>query len=152
MQQEQWKAMNYGLNTEEKFEKMKLSNGNCVYCSIEKETVEHLFFYCELIERIWEVIDKMCQKIWNLKIISARNVMFANIENRSNTEINHVIEYVILGVKWVIWKRRNLLKHEETWTNESKTEYWVKSYLVKRTELMCKTKISHDMKEELKKL
>ncbi len=147
-----WKAINYGLNTEEKLEKMKLSNGYCVFCSIEKETVEHLFFECELVERTWEVIDKMCKQIWNVNIVSARNVMFADIENRSSISINHVIQYIILCVKWVLWKRHNLLKHEEIWTSETETELWVRRYLVKRTELMCKTKLNQDIKKELLKL
>ncbi len=63
-----------------------------------------------------------------------------------------VIEYIILSTKWIIWKRRNILKYDSKWISEQDTIQWVKCYLVKRTEILLCTGIEQEIKTELIKL
>ncbi len=119
-----WKTMNYGLNTEEKLRKMKLSDGKCVSCQIETETVEHLFFECELIDRIWSIVNKISKQIWNIDFVNERNVMLANINEDKPSAIGYIIQYIILSIKWIIWTKRNILKYDEKWTSGSICSLW----------------------------
>ena len=143
-----WKGLNFGLNTDEKLKKMRMSNGLCSLCNIETETIEHLFYECELVDRTWAVIQQICQKLWNNNINSA-SVIIMILNKEANKSEQAVLHYLILSVKYIIWKRRNLVRYEEIWTSESAMESWVKNYLIKRTELLLKSKIKKDIRKEL---
>ena len=147
-----WKSLNFGLNTEEKLAKMKLSNGKCMSCTIEEETVEHLFHECELIERTWSVINEICHNIWDTNIDDIMSVIFTKFSKDKPHHVYEVMQYIILSVKWIIWKRRNIVKYDDRWISAKETEQWVTSYLRKRTELLIKMNIKENIKNELKRL
>ncbi len=148
----QWKAFNFGLTTDEKLEKINLSNGKCKMCTIEKETIIHLFYDCELIDPIWSIYNKITKEIWNVDINNDKTVLFANICEEKTNSSKHVIQYIIMSIKWILWKKRNILRYEEIWTNETDTQKWVNNYLKQRTETIMKTKIEKDILIELSKL
>ncbi len=87
---------------------MRISNGLCSLCNIETETIEHLFYECELVDRTWAVIQQICQKLWNNNINSA-SVIIMILNKEANKSEQAVLHYLILSVKYIIWKRRNLV-------------------------------------------
>ncbi len=147
-----WKSLTYGLNTEEKLQKMKLSNGKCMLCTVETEDIEHLFYGCELIDRTWAFFNKLCQKIWNVALTEQNILLLVNRERTNITPKTEVINYIIMSVKWILWKNRNTLKYDHKWNNETETEQWAKQYLINRTDIIIKTNIKETIRRELKKL
>ncbi len=146
-----WKSLTFGLNTEEKLKKMKLSNGMCTSCTVEIENVEHLFYGCEILDRTWISINKLCQTIWKVNINNDKMIILSNCEEESNA-ICEVVEYIIMCVKWVLWKRRNLIKYDDKWYSDTETEKWVLNYIRERTELIVKTTLKKDIQTELEKI
>ncbi len=76
----QWKSLTYGLCTEEKQKKMRLSNGMCKLCTIEIETVEHMFYECELVGKVWAVLDKATNATWKVNCDRLKLVIFCQVE------------------------------------------------------------------------
>ena len=148
----QWKSLNYGLCTEEKQKKMRLSDGFCKLCSIEVETIEHLFYECELVENIWAIISDITTEIWNEKADSLKSVIFGQIQKEIDHDISQILEFIIISTKWIIWKRRNKLKYDEKWTNIDETVKWVKAYITEQTELLLKTRLKLNKRQDLMKL
>ncbi len=149
-----WKSIVYGLTTDTKLSKMKRSNGLCIFCDIEMETVEHLFCDCELIEMTWATISKLCKELWNISCDSVKRICLIDLDEIVNNDNNakNVVEYIIMSTKWIVWKRRNLLKYEDIWINDSDTKDWVINYLKQRTKTILKMKVDQKIKKELVKL
>ena len=56
----QWKFIHNVVFTEQRLFLMGYSNGICILCSNNIETIRHLFFECSKIQHVWKVcIDKM---------------------------------------------------------------------------------------------
>ncbi len=149
-----WKSLTYGLNTEEKLKKMKLSNGKCSLCTIEIENTEHLFFGCELISSIWAFFSTTCQQIWNIALNEEIILLLCDKKNPEKypRTVYGVIVFIVISVKWILWKRRNLTKYDNKWNSELETEQWAKQYIIKRIEVLMTAKIKKEIKIELEKL
>ena len=58
-----WKSINYGLNTKEKVSKMGKCDEMCSFCSLEKETILHLFCECEFVLPVWQAIYSVSRDV-----------------------------------------------------------------------------------------
>ena len=130
---------------------MRLSNGMCKLCTIEVETIEHMFYECELVEKVWAILAKVTNEIWKVNCDSLRYVIFSQTELKIDSEITVIMELIVMSTKWILWKRRCLLKYDDKWTSEDDTIRWVISYLLKRIELLSEVKINTKIRNELDK-
>ncbi len=73
------------------------------------------------------------------------------MSSRNYNCIAVILEFIVMSTKWILWKRRCLLKYDEKWTGESDTTRWVIGYLLKRIELLSQVKITTKIKNELDK-
>ncbi len=149
----QWKSFNYGICTEDKQKKMRLSDGFSKLCAIEIETIQHLFYDCELVEKVWAMISNITKKIWNVNCDSLKSVVLGQIQDEIvDQNIAQIMEFVLLSTKWILWKRRNTLKYDAKWTNEDDTLKWVIAYINERTRILLKTKLKYKQRHEILKL
>ncbi len=147
-----WKSLTYGLCTEEKQKKMRLSDGFCKLCTVDIESIEHLFYECELVERIWPIISKLTMAIWSVNCAHLKDVILIPTQ-KHGTIVGKVLVFVIVSTKWIIWKRRNLVKYEHKWTDVDSVSKWILAYISKRSKLLLKTKtVDKETKSELSKL
>ncbi len=117
-----WKSLHYGLNTKEKTERMKMGNGRCSFCDLEKETVMHLFTDCEYLKPIWHSVNIMVQKVLindQYNLVQSENIMLG--------VGNVYVDFIIAYTKWILWKTRNLIVFENKWLNESDIYHWIQN-------------------------
>ena len=148
----QWLSLQNGLYTESKLQRMNLSDGFCKYCTVEKETCEHLFYDCELIGKVWEQLGMMTIETWSINCNKEMTVIFGQTDEGLDCNVSKVIQYVVMSCKFILWKRSKLLKHEERWINDTETIKWINNYLTTRTKTLLKTKLTMQSRVELKKL
>ena len=72
--------------------KMNLSNPLCTFCSIDDETLLHLFYECNYVRKFWEEVSSNC--IRNGFNFCAKDICFGRFSN-----INHPINFLILHAK-----------------------------------------------------
>ena len=91
---------------------MKLSNGICKLCGVEKETLCHLLCECSKIEIIWSLIRNFLYKICKVDLfINVDEILFG--VDLSNRPIENVANFIIIETKWQIWKNRNNVKYNQ---------------------------------------
>ncbi len=148
----QWKSINYGLCTEQKQKKMRLSDGFCKLCTVDEETVEHMFYECDLVDRVWVEIDRVIKEVWKVNCVRLKDIIFCLTHAEKDNNVNMILEFIIMSTKWIIWKRRNLTKYEDKWTSQSDIVKWVFSYLLNRANILIKSVMATQIKHELTRL
>ena len=92
-----------------------MSNGLCHFCKANIETLTHLFYDCAIIHSIIHEkeskINRMLEADLQLKInlLSAHLVLGYLHEN---SHIRKCVNYIIILMKWEIWKLRNKVKYD----------------------------------------
>ena len=65
--------------------KMKVTNDHlCTFCKAERDTIEHIFWHCEIVQRFWKDFVKLLHE----------NVLFTRMHNMQLSEC-----LVILGIE-----------------------------------------------------
>jgi len=107
-----WKLIHGVVNTEDKLQKMKYSDGKCTICT-ENETVRHLLIECKDVKNIWNMINLILRKAIDDTIqLNDQHILIGMVEER--TEDMYITNMVIAIVRWIIWKRRNKCKFEQS--------------------------------------
>jgi len=78
----------------------------CLLCMKEEETIQHLFTYCEVSQRVWDKCDR-----W-VKLTTVRNNDIINHFRKFyaiglSKKANIVWKGMSLAIVWEIWKHRN---------------------------------------------
>ena len=81
---------------------MKLSDGICKVCNKETETQKHLFLNCKF-KAEWDKIHLQPLEEKDKMVFYYRN----NIKKERLLEVNALV----FQTKWVIWTKRNDVKH-----------------------------------------
>lgn len=117
-----WKLFYGQVNTEQRLKKMKYSNGICLLCKAHDENVEHLLLKCCHVKHIWKSIQNLLL-LSDIDIyLSTFNIICGYHDFGDKSKICNVILSI---TRFIIWKRRNLLRYEDTFLDIDKTEKWV---------------------------
>ena len=84
----------------------KEQNENCTFCNRYPESIEHLFWQCEITQGFWEnlvrIINTKCKHAHNLKI----NKKFIILGSTHNIKTDSVLDLIILLAKHFIYKSK----------------------------------------------
>ena len=106
-----WKIFHGVLNTEKRLQKMRLSNGNCVFCG-EQETITHLFMDCENLDSFWSFVENLAKIVMPSISINSISKILGYMEV-TKTRQRVFINFLISVGRYSLWKRRNLMKFEQ---------------------------------------
>ena len=78
----------------------------CSFCSLEVETMSHLFYHCTIVKELWSKIidfaqEKYMSPIWDL---SVKNVILDSVVQPRS----HLMNFLCLMTKQFIYKQRCL--------------------------------------------
>ena len=105
----QYRLLQRGLVTNVQLEKWGITPSNsCTYCKIEKETLIHLFYECNVVRELWEEVVKYCKKEFSEQhlSLSKRNIVLNKISPKKNSVAN----FLCLITKQYIYSNRCLGK------------------------------------------
>ncbi len=108
-----WKVFHGQVNTESRLHRMKLSDGICVICKHDIENIEHLLVSCSSIVKLWKWVEYICSVLYNKQFALNKEIILLGMLNDSN--IDKIINMILHICKWVIWKRRCVVKYEKVW-------------------------------------
>ncbi len=78
--------------------KMKLTNTNtCIFCNIEIETIEHLFWECINVKNFWRQLEINLRKScgYNLEIKGVKDVLFGKLEETLVLNLEMYVGYML---------------------------------------------------------
>ena len=104
-----WRIFHGHINTEIRLEKMRLSDGICKLCNIEKENVDHLLVQCKKSASVWHKIQQLVNTIGESDAISHFHKVVGYIHDG---ELFDVMNMMFSLCRWTIWKRRCLNRYE----------------------------------------
>jgi hypothetical protein len=105
-----WRMMLDKLPTKEALFNKGIITSNfercCVFCSIEEEDIQHVFFKCHMINQVWDYIFKwMGVNFLVFTSVLDHLLSFGGIIKGKNTKR---LRYIIwLATTWCIWRTRN---------------------------------------------
>ena len=111
-----WKIIHNIVYTEEKLQKMGRSDGKCHFCKTNSETLKHLFFGCDPINKLFGKIFHTINAFFTLEntetiYFNERHVIFGGYAR--NKRDCAIINTILNTVKWTIWKIRNIVKYQK---------------------------------------
>ena len=106
-----WKIFHGVLNTEKWLQKMRLSNGNCVFCG-EMESIAHLFMECDGLDNFWIFVESSVKTVMPSISINTTSKILGYMESAKGKQ-KIFINFLISIGRYSLWKRRNLMKFEQ---------------------------------------
>lgn len=78
---------------------------NCPFCHSPLETLDHLFFRCDVSKQVWNItFPSMNLSDWNASFIDWINLLTSITDSNDKLLFN-----IALGTSYFIWKARNYL-------------------------------------------
>ena len=136
----QYKIFHGVLSTEKRLEKMKLSNGKCVFCD-EVENVEHLFVNCTDLNKYWQQVECIVRKVHSGFILSFEMILLGCLDSDVCSSVLYVVNFVLSFARFILWKRRNLKRYEKKIVNIDRSIQWLKMDLIYYINILSNTKI-----------
>ncbi len=133
-----WKIFHGIVNTEQKLERMNFSDGICKLCKKEQENLEHLLIKCNKTNDIWNFVQTILCICGFNDVLNNFNVMCGIHYDDPNSNI---INMILSIVRFIIWKRRNLNRYENEFTDMLKTKKWIISDIRKHVSMLMFTKL-----------
>ena len=106
----QYKILNNIVFTNEKLFRLKMTDSPlCAFCNRETESVEHLFFYCDVTMTFWEVLCSWLDK-YKIKLqpFTIMDILFGVFKMGDDFNI---LNHVILAAKLYIYKCKLKIVH-----------------------------------------
>lgn len=133
-----WKIFHGHIFTEKKLSHMNFSDGICKVCNDNFEDIAHLLSDCNKLKGVWNIVENMLKPVLNIQID-----LFTIIAGFLNDETptNEITNMLLSMVRWIIWKRRNIVKYEKTELDTEHLIQWIKSEVKSHLLIICKSKI-----------
>ena len=144
-----WRIFHGHINTEIRLEKMRLSDGICKLCNIEKENVDHLLVQCKKSASVWHKIQQLVNTIGESDAISHFHKVVGYIHDG---ELFDVMNMMFSLCRWTIWKRRCLNRYEGVYINIGQLERWILNEIKEHCCILLKCKQFKDHHVLLDKL
>ncbi|XP_058766163.1 uncharacterized protein LOC131639708 [Vicia villosa] len=100
-----------------------LDSMDCPFCSIFPESLDHLFYQCQVTKEVWNRIILWLGKVANLSQEDFKS--FGMIQEKvKNTKTKEILNSIWIALIWCIWNMRNtiifdsgIFSHEEVISN-----------------------------------
>ena len=136
----QYKMLNNIVFTNEKLFKLKMIDlPLCTFCKWEIESIEHLFFYCDVTIIFWEAL---CSWLSNYKIgVQPFTLIYILFGVFNIGDDFSIVNHVILTAKLYIYKCKlnNIHPNLRVYKSKIKTVYLVEKKISKKAEQINKT-------------
>ncbi|KAJ9547963.1 hypothetical protein OSB04_020506 [Centaurea solstitialis] len=99
-------AQSYSGSFQSKIEIISLSSDVCPLCSVEEDTVEHLFHSCTVVSEVWKWFFKWC-KLSMEQHTSLDHLISSLINHDTSDKGKKFMETTVGCVPWFVWKARN---------------------------------------------
>nr|XP_043630010.1 uncharacterized protein LOC122601307 [Erigeron canadensis] len=102
-----WLAIKNRLKTQDKFDWVEGNNPKCVFCNLQSDSHNHLFFECSYSKKVWREMKIVANfdgvpDSWDSIVDWCENVNW-------NRAISSVVQRLVLGASvYFIWLERNL--------------------------------------------
>lgn len=101
----QYRILHRILATNDFLYKCKIKQNNlCTFCKTLPETIEHLFWYCELVQAFWDKIEAWVTDNSNYSLIIHKHSAIFGIT--LNKVFNKPVNYMLMLTKYYIYKCR----------------------------------------------
>ena len=104
-----WRIFHGQVVTEKRLATMKLSDGTCSSCKLEVEDLTHIFVKCPSYIALWNYVSLLLKSI-GIPKLEEFNMIVGFLRDDS---LYDVVNTVLSMVRWIIWKRRCLIKYEK---------------------------------------
>ena len=78
------------------------ASDKCTFCKIEPETIEHLFYECQVVQEFWNCVSQWIHNVRGITIpMTIRNILLGIPEKKAKVE-----NWLILQVKQYIYSMK----------------------------------------------
>jgi len=91
---------------------MKFSDGLCTICKDERENIDHLLIFCKELHLLWRTIENIIVTFLEKDFKLSYKYIISGILERSFED--DLVNLIISVTRYIIWKRRNRAKYENT--------------------------------------
>lgn len=137
-----WKIFHGQVNTEKKLQLMNYSDGKCSLCKVKLENLEHLLFDCIEVNGIWSVIENMLNTIVDKHLALDKFTILVGIISNDKNDTDEILNMVLSISRWIIWKRRCLLRYDKKYLSIIQLINWVRQEIYMHIDILlqkCKT-------------
>ena len=140
-----WRIFHGQIFTESALNRMNLSDGFCVLCN-DREDTYHLLITCPSVQYVWKEIDMTIKKIKGQDSgLNQFQKLFGFLDDSIKSEFCNVLLSI---TRWLIWKRRCLLKKESEFMTQVQLVNWIINDFKSQLRVMLKCKDSR-LKSEI---
>jgi hypothetical protein len=133
----QWKVLNRCITTENKIKHFADSNGVCKLCGLEIENVEHMLVDCESLGEYWNCVFRLMRLLYDISIDESMFFTGIQLTNPECTDVEKVLNFILEESKWMVWKRRCIVRYDDVWLNDKQMVHMLENRLTDRiTNLM----------------
>ena len=94
---------------------------NCTFCQVEKETMDHLFFTCKIIQELWYTLERIIEYYFHVKLtLTKTNIFFNNYRGQEQDIIN----WLIIVMKQYIYSTKCRMEYPSFTQYMTKLSYW----------------------------
>ena len=67
----------------------------CYFCKTEIETIEHMFWFCPIINKLWHTLANKIEEICDIKLeLNVKTVFLGTLQKQNNKMLNHIINII----------------------------------------------------------
>ncbi len=118
-----WRLFHGQITTENKLKNMNLSDGKCCLCHKEGENVEHILYDCTDTIQCWNHVKNIIDRFTGDDLRLDKTVVLSGYLMMGN--IFNVINMVLSITRWIIWKRRCIMKYENEHISITELVKWI---------------------------
>ena len=90
-------------------------SNKCTFCTNEPETLQHFFYDCNVVRKLWESVEKwIYEKTGVITTLTKYEIMFGILEG----EQKYVLNWLIFNIKYYIYYMKILKKGHQTYFEE----------------------------------
>jgi hypothetical protein len=124
----QWKCLNGAIMTEQRLKTFNYSDGICKVCGAEDETLSHILLECDSQGDFWKEVIRSVKENVDGYSFKEFDVMLINQESE-------VVNWFFMNAKWILWKRRCIIKFDNVWINEATLIRWFNKFVEERVKI-----------------
>ncbi len=118
----QWKCLNGAIMTEKRVKYFSTSDGMCPLCGAEQEDLSHILLECDTQGEFWKEVIKIVKSSEEHYEFKETDVMLVNEESC-------LVNMFLMNAKWILWKRRCMIKYDNRWINDTSLIKWYKNVM-----------------------
>ncbi len=117
-----WKCINEAIMTEQRVKHFTKSDGMCPLCGAEQEDLSHILLECDTQGEFWKEVIKIVKSSEEHYVFKETDVMLVNEESC-------LVNMFLMNAKWILWKRRCMIKYDNRWINDISLIKWYKNVI-----------------------